>query len=270
MFTQGERVYWVQHGLRRLGTIEASSPQCLKAKVRPAARGSELQELEVRRLYHAPPEEQAGRVLQRDYASPFDKAAIDLATREASFIASDGSVDRFGDILDPAGWDLRAFKRNPVFLWQHDVTAPIGTVPNVAVRDEKLVARAKWIDQGIAPLADQLFRLVAAGQLCAVSIGARSLAEPEPIRDKQENITGFKYGAMELLELSLVSIPANPNALVLGRSLGLEDGVLQQVFEVDAPVANLAAYYTRLRARVPGLLMPRPAKPTQLSPERDP
>lgn len=271
MFDRGERVYWNSHGIRRLGIVEDSPPAGLKARVRPeaaaaaAAEGVSLQlELPIRRLFRAPPElEGAERFLLRDHATRLEEAAVDLEKREASFVASDGSVDRFGDILEPAGWDLKAFRRNPVFLWQHDNAAPIGTVPSIHVKDDRLVARARFMEGGIMPLADQLFRLVAAGYLCAVSIGARALDEPEPILDAKDNLTGFKYGAMELLELSLVSVPANPNALLLGRSFGIEEDLLSEAFESDASVANLDAYFDRLRASVPGLLPPRPAKPSQ-------
>lgn len=262
MFTRGERVYWVSHGLRRLGTVEDSAPGSLKALVLPVK--GEREELLVRRLFRARPEfESAGRVLDRAHETPPGETAVDHVKREASFVASDGSVDRFGDVLEPAGWDLKAFRRNPVFLWNHDTSAPIGTVPAIHVRDERLVARTRFLEAGISSQADQLFRLVEAGVLCAVSIGARALAEPEPIRDKQDNITGLRYGAMELLELSLVSVPANPNALALGRKYGIEESFLvSQALEVDASVANLAGYYDSLRAQVPGMLAPRPAKPS--------
>lgn len=266
MFRQGERVYWFSQGLRRLGTVEQITPTSLRARIRPAQGDPE--ELLVRRLYRAPPELKAsGRFLQRDHATLPAESAVDLAAREASFVASDGTIDRFGDILEPAGWDLTAFRRNPVFLWQHDIGNPIGTVPSIHLKNDRLIARTKFVEQGIMPLADQLFRLVAAGALCAVSIGARALSEPEPILDDNEQLTGFRYGAMELLELSLVSVPANPNALLLGRSMGLEEEVLTEAFEVDAPVANLGPYFVALRAKVPGLLTPRPAKPSH-SPER--
>lgn len=270
MFRQGERVYWFSQGLRRLGTVEQITPTSLRARIRPAQGDPE--ELQVRRLFRAPPElESRGRFLQRDHSTRPAESAVDLAAREASFVASDGTVDRFGDILEPAGWDLAAFRRNPVFLWQHDIGNPIGTVPSIRVVDDRLVARAKFVDQGISGLADQLFRLVAAGTLCAVSIGARALGEPEPILDDKEQLTGFRYGAMELLELSLVSVPANPNALLLGRSMGLEEDLLTEAFEVDAPVANLDAYFVALRAKVPGLLAPRPAKKSShTSPEHKP
>lgn len=256
----GERVYFFSHGIRRLGTVEVAAPKSLKVRVRIEGE-PEPKELLTRRLFPAPPEleQAAGRFLQRDHATSPGDTAIDPLNREASFIASDGTTDRFGDVLEPGGWDLKSFKRNPQFLWQHDVRTPIGTVPSIRVKDDRLVARVRFIEQGVSTLADQLFKLVQIGQLCAVSIGARALTEPEPIRDKHDNITGFLYKSMELLELSLVSVPANPNALLVGRSLGLEEGLLSEAFESDASVANLKGYYDHLRAstKAPELLSRR-------------
>jgi hypothetical protein len=49
--------------------------------------------------------------------------------RSLDFIASDETQDRYGDVIRADGWDLSAFKRNPVFLWAHqDKQTPIGRV----------------------------------------------------------------------------------------------------------------------------------------------
>ncbi|GAG67621.1 unnamed protein product, partial [marine sediment metagenome] len=48
-------------------------------------------------------------------------------------VASTGSTDRDGEILDPDGWDLRAFKKSPRLLWAHEAHAlPIGKVTDIA------------------------------------------------------------------------------------------------------------------------------------------
>ena len=42
-------------------------------------------------------------------------------------VASDETEDRLGDVLRTGGWDLEAYRRNPVFLWAHDYThTPVG------------------------------------------------------------------------------------------------------------------------------------------------
>jgi hypothetical protein len=44
-------------------------------------------------------------------------ATVDLATLD--YVMSDGTVDRYGDVIDPNGWDLGEFRCNPVLLWGH-------------------------------------------------------------------------------------------------------------------------------------------------------
>jgi hypothetical protein len=80
-----------------------------------------------------------------------------------------------------------------------------------------LVATISFPDQGISERADEILRLLKAGILGAVSIGFLPL-EWEPIKGG-----GLRFTRWELLELSVVSVPANPSALVTERSISLAD-----------------------------------------------
>jgi hypothetical protein len=42
-----------------------------------------------------------------------------------TFVASDETEDRLGDVLRSEGWDLDGYRRNPVFLWAHDYTQEV-------------------------------------------------------------------------------------------------------------------------------------------------
>ena len=43
------------------------------------------------------------------------------------FVASTANPDRYGDVVDQKGWDLRAYNRNPVVLFNHNPSQmPIG------------------------------------------------------------------------------------------------------------------------------------------------
>ena len=43
------------------------------------------------------------------------------------FVASTASPDRYGDVVDQKGWDLSAYNRNPVVLFNHNPSQmPIG------------------------------------------------------------------------------------------------------------------------------------------------
>src|SRR5262245_18086030 len=83
----------------------------------------------------------------KDFA---DEKGADIKEEErvARFVASDESTDRYGDVVMQDGWDLMAFRRNPVFLWMHNQDKPIGTVSPIEVVDNKLMATVKFYDAG--------------------------------------------------------------------------------------------------------------------------
>ena len=148
------------------------------------------------------------------------------------FVLSDDTVDRLGDIIDPAGWDLRNFKRNPIALFNHSGNAPIGTWSKIGVEGGKLVGTLKLAAKGTSARIDELISLVEQGILRAVSVGFRPV-EQEPI-DKDRPFGGQRFKKQELVETSLVSVPANPAALALAKSLNVSRATMDLAFGEQA------------------------------------
>jgi HK97 family phage prohead protease len=144
------------------------------------------------------------------------------------FILSDSSQDRMGDIIMSDGWDITAFKLNPIALFNHNPNHPIGKWSNLRVENGALRGHLDLAPEGISPRIDEIRRLIEAGILQAVSVGFRP-TEYEPI-DKKNPFSGCKYTKQELIETSLVSVPANPNALAVAKSLGVTPATLDLVF----------------------------------------
>ena len=132
------------------------------------------------------------------------------------FVLSDETKDRSGDIVRVNGWDLQAFRKNPVALWQHDSHQPIGSWKNVRVEGTQLLGELKLSS---IPLGQMAQTLIDEGVLRAVSVGFR-VKEYEPI-DAKEPWGAWEIKAAELFETSLVSVPANPSALLVAKRLGL-------------------------------------------------
>jgi hypothetical protein len=86
------------------------------------------------------------------------------------FVMSDGSVDRMGDVIEPAGWWLDNFRQNPVALFSHDARFPIGKWAGVAVRDGQLTGRLDLLDP-VSIGSAEIRAAVDAGVLRAVSVG---------------------------------------------------------------------------------------------------
>ena len=148
------------------------------------------------------------------------------------FVLSDATVDRYGDIVEPDGWQLAKFKKNPIALFGHSSSFPIGTWENVRVEGGRLLGRLAMAAQGTSARIDELRGLVEQGVLRAVSVGFRPI-EAEPL-DPKHPYGGQRYKKQELLETSLVSVPANPAALAVARSLNLSAGTLAAVFGEQA------------------------------------
>jgi HK97 family phage major capsid protein/HK97 family phage prohead protease len=147
------------------------------------------------------------------------------------FVMSDGSIDRVGDIIDPDGWLLDNFRRNPIALFGHNPGFPIGKWDDVRVRKGELVGRLDLMD----PVSDRLREVhaaVSANVLRAVSVGFRGI-DFEPINPK-EPWGGLRFMKSELVECSLVSVPANPNALAIAKGLGLSRETQSLIFGVTA------------------------------------
>lgn len=162
--------------------------------------------------------------------------------RILTYVASDETPDRVGDVIQVNGWELTQYKQNPVILWGHDGNAipPIGRATNVRrgqyQKKKALLASIEFAPAEAHPFAETVYQLAKGGFVNAVSVGFMPL-ETKEIDDKERKKLGMpQYGVMyskaSLLEVSLVSVPANPSALEVGAK-GLVSKGLLTTKEVD-------------------------------------
>lgn len=150
------------------------------------------------------------------------------------FVLSDDTVDRYGDIIDAKGWVLTNFKKNPIALFGHSNGFPIGTWANLRVEGNKLIGTLKLAARGTSARIDELISLVEQGILRAVSVGFIPI-KSEPINPDRP-YGPQKYTKQELVETSLVSVPANPAALALAKQLNISDETMSLAFGEHAEV----------------------------------
>ncbi|WP_322290519.1 HK97 family phage prohead protease [Paratractidigestivibacter sp.] len=145
--------------------------------------------------------------------------------RKFTFVASDASRDSSGTVLNQAGWALDRFNANPVIGYQHKVyggSSDTDDPDNIIgkgrayVEDGKLMVDVELEPEGDNPLADKVCRKLHFGSLNAVSVGfvptgKSRWGEAEEAADGSTPTLYFE--GQELLEISVVNIPANPNAL---------------------------------------------------------
>lgn len=142
--------------------------------------------------------------------------------RVVRFVFSDGSIDRYGDRVSPTGWQLGNFLNNPVALYGHDpnkVENVIGKVVKIFVEDGKLIGDIEFMEAGINPLAETIFQMVKNGFLNAVSVGFMPLKWRTATEKNRSG--GIDFIEQELMEISVVPLPANSNALVMARSANI-------------------------------------------------
>ncbi len=150
----------------------------------------------------------------------FDCEIKALGDRKYEFTASTGSVDRDGEVIEVEGWDLRNFKKNPVIMYAHDYRSlPIGRATKVGVSDGKLKNTVEFPPEGTYEFADIVERLVNQGYLKTESVGFIPKEWKDGAGEKAPKRT---YTKQELLEISIVPVPSNPNAL----SDAVEAGVI--------------------------------------------
>jgi HK97 family phage prohead protease/HK97 family phage major capsid protein len=144
------------------------------------------------------------------------------------FVMSDETSDRMSDVIMSDGWDLEAFQKNPIALFGHRSDFPIGKWKNLRVENKQLRGHLEMAPEGTSQRIDEIRRLIDAGILKAVSVGFRP-KEYEPL-DKENPFSGYKFTKQELVETSLVSVPANPNALAVAKGLKISPDTMNVVF----------------------------------------
>jgi len=149
-------------------------------------------------------------------------------SRTMTFIASDGSRDSHGTVLNPDGWDLERFNRNGIIGYQHKVYGSWGDTDNpdnvigkgrAYTEGGKLMVDVEFEPAEINELAEKIYKKLLFGSLKAVSVGFLPLGTghfgegDEAFRKDNET---YYFEGQELLEVSVVNIPSNPNAVRKG------------------------------------------------------
>lgn len=152
--------------------------------------------------------------------------SVDDKKKTVTFVLSTSDIDRHGDIVEQSSWQLENFKSNPVFLEQHKSNEfSLGQFEELWFESDennegntKLMGRVKFATE-IYDRAKIAFELVKEGFMRTVSVGFI----PHDV-DYNEEADAFVLKDCELLEVSLVSVPANSMALVKAKGSGI-DGV---------------------------------------------
>lgn len=141
-----------------------------------------------------------------------DKNEKQDTNKPITFVLSDESVNSYGFVVLTEGIDTSAFERNPVMLYMHNRDGNvIGRWENIRKEDKRLLSDAVFDDS--TELAATVKKQVEKGFLRSVSIGIEQIATEE-LNGVQTVIKS------RLIEVSIVDIPSNENAVKLFRRTG--------------------------------------------------
>ncbi len=140
--------------------------------------------------------------------------SVDARNRTLTATITSNAVDRDGEIVEPTAFKQRigTFQKNPVLLWMHNpFVPPIGKVLDLRFVDNRIDATLRFSPEGRSTLADEVWASYADGALTSFSIGFR-------VHEVDRSARPHRIVDAELLEVSAVTVPANPEATA--KSLG--------------------------------------------------
>lgn len=175
----------------------------------------------------------------------FTPTVSDLGAHQIRFIVSTNSVDRAGDVVNPAGLDVSKFLANPVVQYSHNYDRPpIGRALSVTKTENGVEAVIEFTPPEMNAFGSQVYKMIRAGFLRACSIGFMPIdftRSNDPSRPG-----GIDFHRSELMEISICPVPANAEALARSvKGAGddeISDAELREM--VDRAIAEATDYYT--------------------------
>lgn len=148
----------------------------------------------------------------------FAGTSVLAAQRQVRIRVSTEEKGRDDLVVRSAGIDFTDYLRNPVVLFSHDPKMPIARCVTIGQSGGGAAVEAltQYPPEGVSARSDEAFGLIQAGVLCGVSMGFNPTAS-EPL-DPRDPSAGRVITRCTCMEISMVSIPAVPSALVLERT----------------------------------------------------
>lgn len=176
--------------------------------------------------------------MERAYSTLVIKAiGDDAGKRTFKGIASTPSTDRTGDIVEPKG---AQFKLPLPFLWQHDMSDPIGWITAATVTSKGIEIEGEVAD--VEEEGELKTRLATAWQMLKAKLVRGLSVGFKPIEASRiEGTFGMRYSKWLWFELSAVTVPAHADASItaiksIDRALLAATGIQQdRVVRLLAP-----------------------------------
>lgn len=191
--------------------------------------------------------------MEKQYKNLVDDVEKEFNDSEMSivhFITTE-TADRFGDVVRSGGMDDEAFAKNPVVLYGHDYNSlPVGKSlwRKKATRNGAKGVKAKTqfanTDEGRT-----VYTLWKDGFLNAASIGFMPKEFEPMMKDTEsgQSFSGWDFKQWELLEYSIVPVPANSEALRMALQKGVGSLRVKKILEDELKQSDLDALPEKIK-----------------------
>jgi HK97 family phage prohead protease len=139
------------------------------------------------------------------------------------FIATDETLDRYNEVIKLDGWDTKSYLANPVVPDCHcyySIACILGRTIDLKIADGKMINRVEFALDN--PLGSMAYKMAKGGFIKSESVG---FIPREWTNGNKPGEPDRTYTEQELLEISLVVVPANPGATV---GLALKSGAIER------------------------------------------
>lgn len=153
---------------------------------------------------------------------------ITKGDRDGQWVMGASARDRVDDTIAPEAFEtaLKTVGGKLIALWQHDSAKPVGYWHNLTHKAGRLIGDLKLAGTNLGLMIKQL---LADEVPLGASIGFRGL-DAEPNKHG-----GLHFKSIELLETSIVSVPANPAAIQIAKRFHI---VLPSTAQDDSAVSG--------------------------------
>lgn len=185
--------------------------------------------------------------IQKTYAVEFKAADAPAGATRFTATITTATLDRDNEVMIPDGMNAKEYEANPVLLYSHDTARPIGKMLKMRRGDASIDA-----DFALAPrpdghegewFPDTVGALIRFGAIRGVSIagaaapgGLRTATKAD--RERFGEAVTRVFSRWKLLEISVVSVPANAEALISAVSKGLVTRERLASMGIDAPAPS--------------------------------
>lgn len=142
----------------------------------------------------------------------------EVDSRKFRFVISDETVDRYGTVIKMSGWKLENYARNGVVAYNH--WAGSSNPNNVVgkgrawVENGRLMGEVEFEPAEMNPVAEKIIQKLKFGTIKSASVGFDPHEWTKGVVKDGEDPNVLYFRSQDLLEWSIVDIPANPSATV--------------------------------------------------------